>query len=259
MGPVGRPPTKGDDDGGVDHLLAIVTTGVVVFALAAAAQAVTGFGSALVAVPLLAVVVDPVAAVVSITVVSVVMTLGVVVRERPHVEGWAVRRFAVTGLLGLPVGLLALRLLPASRLTFLMAAVLLVLVGLLAVGVRVPSGVVAQRVAGVTSGALLTSTGMNGPPLVVMFQAMGMPPRRFRATLQGVFCIQDALAVIGFAVVGSVSRTALLLVVGGMVGMPLGWLLGDRAFHALSPVVFRRVVLSLLALTALVAGAKALA
>lgn len=243
----------------MDHFLVIVLIGVAVFALAAAAQAVTGFGSALVGVPLLAVVVDPVAAVVSVTAVAFVMTLGAVRRERHHVEGRAVRRFAMWGLVGLPLGLAALRLLPPARLTLVMAVVLLVLVVLLAVGIRVPAGPVAQRVAGVSSGALLTSTGMNGPPLVVMFQAMGMAPRQFRATLQGVFCIQDLLAVVGFVVVGSFSRNALLLVVGGLAGMPLGWLLGDRVFHSLSPVVFRRVVLVVLALTAVVAGVKALA
>lgn len=243
----------------MDHFLVIVLVGVAVFALAAAAQAVTGFGSALVGVPLLAVVVDPVAAVVSVTAVAFVMTTAAVRRERHHLEGSTVRRFVVWGLLGLPIGLAALRLLPPARLTLVMAVVLLLLVGLLAAGIRLPSGPVAQRVAGVTSGALLTSTGMNGPPLVVMFQAMGMSPLRFRATLQAVFSIQDLLAVVGFAVVGSFSRTALLLVLGGMAGMPLGWAVGDRAFHALSPVVFRRIVLGLLAITAVVAGAKALA
>lgn len=243
----------------MDQLLVIVLVGLVVFALAAAAQAVTGFGSALVGVPLLALVVDPVAAVVSVTAVAFLMTTAAVRRERSHVEGSAMRRFAAWGLVGLPIGLAALRLLPPARLTLVMAVVLLVLVGLLAAGIRLPAGPVSQRAAGVASGALLASTGMNGPPLVVMFQAMGMPPRRFRATLQGVFCIQDLLAVIGFAVVGSFSRTALLLILGGIAGLPLGWRLGDRAFHALSPVVFRRVVLGLLVVTALVAGAKALA
>lgn len=242
----------------MDHLLVISLIGVAAFALAAATQAVTGFGSALVAVPLLALVVDPVAAVVATTMTSVGLTAAVVFRERAHVEGWAVRRFSVMGLIGMPLGLAALHFFSAQRLTLLMAVVLLVLVTLLGTGLRLPSGPKAQRVAGVTSGALLTSTGMNGPPLVVILQAIGLSPRRFRATLQGVFCVQDLLAVIGFAVIGSISRTALLLVAGGVLGMPVGWWLGDKGFHRLSPTVFRRVVLAFLAVTAVVAGVKAL-
>lgn len=247
------------DRGTVDPVLFIVLVSVVVFALAAGAQAVTGFGSALVAVPLLALVVDPVPAVVGTTALSLALTAVVFRRERRHVDGSAVRRFSIAGLVGLPVGLAVLHVLAARQLTLVMAVVLLVLVALLVTGFRVPSGRGAQWAAGVTSGAFLTATGMNGPPLVVMLQAMGLPPLRFRATLQGIFCVQDLLAVIGFAIVGVIDQTALLLVAGGAVGMPLGWWLGDRWFRALSPTVFRRVVLGFLAVTALVAGAKAVA
>lgn len=242
----------------MDHVWVISLIGVIAFMLAAAAQAVTGFGSALVSVPLLALVVDPTAAVVAATTTALGLTAVVVLRERPHIEGWAVRRFSLTGVVGMPLGLAALHFFSAQRLTLLMALVLLVLVALLGTGVRLPAGPAAQRVAGVTSGALITSTGMNGPPLVVMLQAMALSPRRFRATLQGIFCVQDLLAVVGFAVIGSISRSALLLVAGGVVGMPVGWWVGDKAFHALSPVVFRRIVLAFLAVTAVVAAAKAL-
>jgi uncharacterized membrane protein YfcA len=241
----------------MDQLL-VVLAAAAIFTLASATAAVGGFGLALVAVPLLALLVDPAAAVVATTILALGLAVAVVRRERLHVEGWAVRRFALSGLLGIPVGLAALRLLTADRLTLLMAAVLLVFVGLLAAGVQLPAGRGVQSLAGVTSGVLLASTGMNGPPLVVVLQAMGLSPRRFRATLQGVFCVQAALAVLGFAVIGSIDRTALLVVLGGTIGIPLGWRVGDRWFRAMSPEVFRRVVLVILALTAVTAAGSAL-
>lgn len=241
------------------HLLVLALVAAAVFTVASAAQALTGFGSALVAVPLLALIVDPVAAVVATTAVSLVLTFVVVRKERVHVERWAVRRFAITGLVGLPVGLAALLLLSVEQLTLLMAAVLLALVVVLAVGVSLPSGPVSQRLAGVTSGALLASTGMNGPPLVLVLHAMDLAPRRFRATLQGVFCVQDLLAVAGFALIGSINVTTLALVAGGAVGIPLGWRVGNRWFHSLSPTAFRRVVLVFLAVTGVVAAVTALA
>lgn len=232
---------------------------IAVVTLATAAQAVTGFGSALVAVPLLALVVDPVAAVVGMTTLSTVMTAMAAVRERDHVVGALVWRFSLTGLLGLPLGLLVLTALSPRHLTLLVAMVLGVLVVLLAAGVRVPAGPVAQGIAGVAGGALLTSTGMNGPPLVVTLQAMGLPPRPFRATLQGIFVVQDVMAVVGFAIVGSIDRVALLLAAAGVLGIPLGWWLGDRVFHAMSAETFRRVVLVGLGATTLVALVKAFA
>lgn len=241
-----------------DGVVVISLVAVVVFTIASAAQAVTGFGSALIAVPLLALVVDPVAAVVSMTVLSLGLTSLGAVRERAHIDRRAVVFFGLTGLIGMPLGLLALRVLSASHLTLLMALVLAVLIVLLAARVRIPSGRGAQWLTGISSGALLTSTGMNGPPLVVTLQAMGMPPRPFRATLQGVFIVQDVLGVVGFVLVGSVDRTALWLAATGVVGIPVGWWLGDHAFRRMSAETFRRVVLIGLAVTAVVAAVRAL-
>lgn len=231
---------------------------VAIFTIASAAQAVTGFGSALIAVPLLALVVDPVAAVVAMTVLSLGLTSTGAVRERAHIDRRAVVFFGATGLLGMPLGLLALRVLSARQLTLLMAVVVGVLVVLLAVRVTIPSGRTARWVTGVSSGALLTSTGMNGPPLVVTLQAMGMPPRPFRATLQGVFIVQDIFGVAGFLLVGSVDATALFLAATGVVGIPIGWWLGDHVFRRMSAETFRRVVLVGLAMTAVVAAVRAL-
>lgn len=239
----------------MDELLALAGISFAVFVLAALAQAVSGFGSALVAVPLLTLVVDPATALVSATVVSLLLVAGSSWRERDHVEAKVARRLTLAGLLGMPLGLVALRTLDDRSLSTLIALTLLTMVALLALGVRLPSGPRTQLGAGVTSGALLTSTGMNGPPLVLVLHAF--EPRRFRATLQAVFLGQDVVAVVAFAVLGLLSTQTLACVVGGALGLPLGWLVGDRIFHLLAPERFRAVVLAGLVLTGLSALANA--
>ena len=77
----------------------------VVATVAAFAQSVSGFGSALVAIPLLSVLAGPRTAVVTITALSVAMTTLATVRERRHVERRVAATLALTGLLGMPVGL----------------------------------------------------------------------------------------------------------------------------------------------------------
>jgi uncharacterized membrane protein YfcA len=106
---------------------------------------------------------------------------------------------------------------------------------------------------------MLTSTGMNGPPLVITLQAMRLRADRFRATLQAVFCSQDVAAVLGFVAVGQVTRSTLVAVAAGLPGMPLGWLLGDRVFTSLDAAVFRRIVLGMLVLSGVAAGVSTLA
>ena len=226
------------------ELLAIGAAAAI-FVVAALAQAVTGFGSALVAVPLLTLVTDAVTAVVVATGVSLVLSSAAVWRERRHVDVRAARALTVAGVLGMPAGLLVLQLLDESLLTGGIAAAMLVLVVLMASGLHVPQR--ALPVAGIASGALLTSTGMNGPPLVMAL--VEWEPLRYRATLQVVFAGQDLAAVAAFAVLGLVDREALLLVVAGTVGLPIGWRVGDVVFRRIPPSRMRHVVVGGLVLT----------
>lgn len=221
-------------------LLLTAGAAVAIFVAAALAQAVTGFGSALVAVPLLTLLVDPVTAVVVATAVSLVLSSGAAWRERAHVAVGPARTLTVTGVVGMPAGLLALHLLDESLLTAGIAAAMLVMVLLVASGLRVPDRAV--PVAGLASGALLTSTGMNGPPLVMTLA--GLEPLRYRATLQAVFAGQDLIAVAAYAVVGLWSVTAALLVVAGVAGLPLGWRVGDAIFRRIPAHRLRHVVVA---------------
>lgn len=231
-------------------LLTLAATAVGVFLLAALAQAVTGFGAALVAVPLLALVVDPVTAVVAATTVSLVLTAGSWWRERLHVDTRQARHLAIAGVLGMPLGLIALALADENTLSLLIGGALLVLVGLLLSGVRLPQGRFTTWTAGVVSGGLLTSTGMNGPPLVLVLQSL--EPRRYRATLQAVFCGQDMVAVAVFVALGHVSEAALILTAAGVLGLPLGWAMGDRVFRRVPAERFRPIVLGGLTVIAVV-------
>ncbi len=237
--------------------LLLLAIGFGVFLLAGVAQAVSGFGSAVVAVPLLALVVDPVSAVVAATLVGLCLATYAVASERGHIDRPVARQLLLAGALGMPFGLWLLTTLPDQALTVMMAVS--VLLALAAVGglVTMRGGRPMTWGTGVLSGVLLTSTGMNGPPLVLGLHLLDLEPRRFRATLQGVFLGHDTLGVLGFILVGTMNASAALLGLGGVVGSVLGWKLGDRLFHRMSAHMFRRVLVVglLAAATSLVVSA----
>lgn len=222
-------------------VIALVAVGI--FALGGIAQAVTGFGGAMVAVPLLVLIVDPVTAVVSATGVGLALSGLGWHREREHVVVPLARRLAVSGFIGMPAGLAVLLLVQARTLGLVIGVMLGLTVLSILFKVRLPSSVGAQRGAGVISGALLTSTGLNGPPLVTAMRGTDEPPRRVRATLQAVFTLQDAVAVGIFVVAGAFQPTALVAVAAGLVGVRVGWSVGDRIFHRLSVEAFNKIVL----------------
>jgi hypothetical protein len=225
---------------------------VVAFAIvlvAAAVQAATGFGFALVSVPLLALAVDPRTAVVASAVAGLAMTIAVAARERRHAQWRTAGVLLAAAVLGMPVGLLVLRLTPEWLLTALIGAAVVACALLVWRGLRVPSSRPALAGVGVLTGVLSTSTGTSGPPLVAAFQAMGYDPRTFRATLAAVFTGTGVFSLAGFALAGQVSQEAVQV---GLVGVPavlLGWWGGNAVFHRIEPQRFRRLVL-----VALVAG-----
>ena len=220
--------------------LLLVSFCVVVFA--AAAQAVTGFGFALVAVPLLALVIDPRTAVVAVTTIGLALSTSAASRERAHVRWSASVAVSLAGLVGMPAGLLLLSAVDERVLSLVIAVVVLTFAALLRMQVRVPPGRKVELAAGVTSGALLAATGMNGPPLVMAFQAMGLPPREFRATLQAAFTAQAAMVVIGLVLTHQFTGTSLTVCVAAVPALVIGWLLGDRLFRRLSTKQYQSIV-----------------
>ncbi|MDN5790976.1 MAG: sulfite exporter TauE/SafE family protein [Micrococcales bacterium] len=225
---------------------------MVVFAFASAAQAASGFGYALVAVPIFALAVDTRTAVVATTALGFILTASTGWREREHVQVATARRVFLASLAGMPLGLVLLARLDSRWLSLTIAVSVLILVLLLWREVSLPRGVGVERGAGLASGVLLTATGMNGPPVALALQALNYPARQFRATMQGIFVGQDLIAVIAFGVLGFLDREVAVVVLGGAVGIPAGWLVGDRLMRMMSERQFRIVVMLVLVATAVV-------
>ncbi|MBB5782888.1 sulfite exporter TauE/SafE family protein [Nonomuraea jabiensis] len=230
----------------------------VIILIASTVHAVTGFGYALVATPLLALAVDPHTAVVSTTMSALAMTITIAVRQRQHAE-WKVAMIAMAGIvLGLPIGLWVYGVTSERLLTALIGIGVLGCTLMVWRRVKVPGSVPVLVGVGLVSGALSTSTGTNGPPMVAAFQGMGYEPAKFRATLSAVFAGTSVFSLIGFAVAGQVNTQSLWI---GLVGLPvvqLGWFAGNAIFSRIDPERFRKVVLAALLVSAAVTLASAL-
>ncbi|MFC1415066.1 sulfite exporter TauE/SafE family protein [Streptacidiphilus cavernicola] len=234
------------------YLLAFAVLG-----LAAFAQTVAGFGFALIAVPLLSAVGPARTAVVAVTLVSLALTAVTTAAERRQVSWPVTLRLCVPAVLGMPLGLVALARLPDA----LLGAVIAVVVcgSSLAVwrGWRLRPTAGRIGAIGFLSGVLLTSTGTNGPPLVACLQALRLDPRGFRATSAAALTLSGAVGVAGFLAAGQISAGAWALSGTGLAACAVGGLLGNLVFRRIDAAGFRRIVLSALLVSALVAVAGA--
>jgi uncharacterized membrane protein YfcA len=218
-----------------------------VFALAATAQAASGFGFALLAVPLLSLLVDTKAGVVGVSIVGLGLAAVMAARDRGHVDFSTVRLVVVAALVGMPLGLLIIGRADDATLSILIGIVVLCFTLLLWRGMKVPDRPASALGAGLASGLLSTSTGTSGPPLVIALHGRGLSPVVFRATLAMTFLVQGTLSLLGFAVTGHVTRDAVLVAAVGVPGTAAGWSAGQRIFERLNHERFRGVVLALLA------------
>jgi uncharacterized membrane protein YfcA len=218
-----------------------------VTAVAAGAQAISGFGFSLIAVPLVALLAGPKAAVVGTAIIGPVLTWGIMLRERGNVRWTTAAIVCLAALAGMPVGLYVLSRVGDRGLLMVIGIAVLLIALALWRGLSVPAARGTEVAAGALSGALATSTGTNGPPLVIAFHAADMSPSEFRGTLSASFAAQGLVALAGFGLTGHLTADAGKVAAAALPGLALGWLVGERVFTRTGADRFRSVVLLMLA------------
>ena len=181
---------------------AIAITGILF--LATVIRSAFGFGEALVAVPLLALVIPvevgaPLAVLVSITVALLAVAQD---WRRIHFRsaGWLV----LSSMLGIPVGLFLLKTVAEPVVKGGLGAVIVAFSAYTLLSRRA-SHLHDDKLAwifGFGSGILGGAYGMNGPPLVVYGSLRRWSPQHFRATLQGYFLPASAAGMCGYWAAG---------------------------------------------------------
>jgi uncharacterized protein len=172
--------------------------------LATLIRSTLGFGEALVAVPLLALVVPvevaaPVAVLASITVAFIVVVQD---WREIHVRsaGWLV----LPTMLGIPLGLMVLRTVSEPVVKGVLAATIIAFSvhSLLSDKHRELKNDKFAWLFGFGAGVLGGAYGMNGPPLVVYGSLRRWSPQHFRATLQGYFLPASLAGLLGYRLAG---------------------------------------------------------
>lgn len=226
-----------------------------IVALAAALQTLIGFGLAIVAAPLLALldrsyVPGPLIA------AGTCLALIMAVRERQAIDLAGVRAAVAGRVVGaVPAGI---ALCVASQATFdlLFSGLVLAAVGssLLQREIR-PTGR-AIFAAGVASGFMGTITSIGGPPVALVYQSARGP--RLRATLAGMFLIGSVVSLVALAAVGRFGAAELLRAALLVPGVVVGAISARPLLRRFDRRATRPLVLALSAGSALLVLARAL-
>lgn len=228
--------------------------------VATVVQQVSGFGFALLAVPLMSLVVGPRDAV-AVAMAAGFFSSGIMaVGLRDRIHRPVLGRLLLGAAVGLPIGVVGLRELDEDVLRLALAVVVLSMVAVLARGfVLRSSNPRLEAGAGVVSGLLNGSLGTGGPPVIVVLHAAETEQHAFRATTSTFFAVCDVVAIPLIVWSGAARPSAWGLALASIPAVLVGDEVGRRLAVRIDQDQFRRLALVLLAASAVVTGAAALA
>jgi uncharacterized membrane protein YfcA len=218
--------------------------------VAALLQAVSGFGFAVLAVPLYLLLVDPAQAVQLAIILSTALSFAVVPGLRRTIAPALLLRLGAGGLAGLPIGLFLFRHADSLLVRLGVGATILAF-ALMMAGFRrrggqpwTPFGRTWTRdlAAGAVAGVATALVGMAGPPVLIYLLLAGTAAQTVRATLLAFFALSYGATVASHAVtVGIPDPTwvaagilAPFAVLGGLAGRPIGDRIGSDGFALLA-------------------------
>lgn len=226
---------------------------------AAFVRGYSGFGLAALVVTAAGLVTDPLHMVPVVILADAVLTAQQARGIWPHIDWRRVATLFAGCLIGVPLGVWALTVVPPDAARAGISVYVLAMCALLLAGwsMRRPAGDAAHAATGVLSG-LANGAAVGGLPVAAFFAAQGVPAATFRATLIAYFTLLDLWTLPLMATRGLITADTLMATALALPLMVAGVALGGRRFLAAAPENFRRFAIGLLAALALIGLGKSL-
>lgn len=227
----------------------VVAAGVGIAFLASVCQSVTGFGFALVMVPLITIVWAVKPGIAATVLLSLFGNLMLLREVRGHVSGPRVGGLLAGFAIGLVPGVFIFEKVDEDALRIGVGVVVLLATFLVYRAPEIDRGhdsLGLRMATGAISGAIGSSTSLSGPPVVLYLIGRVREIDVFRATVLAYFVPSSVIVLVSYAIVGQISTDVLIMAAAGMpavlIGNPVGgWLRGH-----LDADRFRVVVLAVL-------------
>ena len=211
-------------------------------------QGCTGFGSALVAVPLLSQFLPVKNAVVLSSLMGLAINAVLSVQLRANLDPAKIWPLFLGAAPGAVLGALLLRQVNEALVLVLLGAGLVAycLYGLLARPRFIDPGPLLGAAVGFATGAASAAVSAGGPPTVIYVSLTNWPKDQVKATLSGFFAMTGAMVVAGHALGGLTTPHVQGLALACLPGTLLGVALGVRIYGRMSRASYRRALFVLL-------------
>ncbi len=210
-------------------------------------RTVTGFGSALIAIPLLSILFGAKYAIPFIFLYECSIDIMILGRDGLKVRGEVSQAWTllVSGLIGIPLGTEVLIRFDEELLKIVIGISLIIFSVLLLwnVSLRLKKDRFISAAAGLLGGFLCGSIGMPGPPMAMLLSSQGFAKDEFRRIIVIFLTIVDFSTFIYFVWIGLINVDMLVHSLMFMPALALGFLAGNFVFGRVDEINFRRLAL----------------
>ncbi len=211
-------------------------------------QSLTGFGLALVSMPLLSALLGVETAAPLVALFGLLAEVILLLYYREAVNVRVIWRLILASMIGVPVGVVVIRSLDEALVLTALGVIVVgyALYALLKLRLPAVNGPVWAYGTGFVAGILGGAYNTAGPPVIVYGNCRGWPPDEFKGNLQGFFLFTGVVVLISHGLAGNynaeVLRYGLLTLPAVAAGLIAGLALSKR----ISATAFRTLVLWLL-------------
>jgi uncharacterized protein len=221
---------------------------LLVIFLAVFTQSLSGFGIALVSMAMLPGLLGIQVATPLVALVAITLETTLLIRYHASINLRAVRPLIMATVVGIPIGVLALRRVD-EEIALTVLGVVIAGYALYALSnLKIPE---LRRsswayLAGFLSGLLSGAYNTGGPPVIIYGNARRWQPAEFKSNLQGLFVVNDILVITSHALSGNFTPEIWRIYLWSIPVIAVAILAGLSLDKYLNPTIFLKVVLVLL-------------
>lgn len=205
----------------------------------------TGFGLAMVSMPILAGLVGIRTATPLIVLVAIVIEITLLIRYKSELNLKAVWRITVAGAIGIPLGVWALNTLD-ENIVLTVLGIFIILYALYALlNFKLPSleGNIWPFGIGFVSGVIGGAYNFTGPLVIIYGNCRNWQPKEFKGNMQGYFLVGSIVAFVSHTLAGNMTQAVVHNLAISLPATIFGLIAGLSLDKYLNPEVFRKIIL----------------
>ena len=213
--------------------------------LASFVQGLSGFGFALVSIPLLSILIDIKEAVPLAALCGLVINIFLIIELKNHIKFFELKYLLIGSAVGIPIGTYFLSEADPELIGVLLGIIILLFVFLSLTQLIEQKGMNLRwgYLFGILSGLLGGAFNTNGPPVLIYFYLQGWDKFKQKASITGFFIVTSLIIVTTHAITGITTEGVMINFFWSFPSVIAGIIIGNRIFKKISTEIFNKIVL----------------